>query len=111
MQLHRSTRTLLVTDLVQQVTPDVPEIFDTNPAPLLYHARTVADEVVTNTPEVRRREWKRVVLFALFFLPAVVKIQTLEGAVKSRRPDINSDFAGIYPWCRGTTGRRSRRCR
>jgi hypothetical protein len=97
--LHRASKTLLVTDLVQQVTPEVPEIFDTDPRPLLYHARSTVDEVLEDTPAVRALGWRRVVLFALFFQPAALKIQTLDGAIKSRRPDVNTDFAGIYPWC------------
>jgi len=96
---HRSTRTLLVTDVVQQVTKEVPAIFDTDPSPLMYHARSTVDEVLEDTPATRERGWRRVVLFALFFQPAALKIQTLKGAIAARRPDVNPDFAGIYPWC------------
>ena len=95
---HRPTKTLLVTDTAVEVSAEVPLIFEDDPAPLLYHARTTVTDVVEDTPEVRRRGWRRVVLFGLFFQPSAIQIKDADTAFKERRPDINSDFAGIYPW-------------
>jgi len=95
---HKPTSTLLVTDTVLEVTKEVPKIFEDDPRPLLYHARTTVTEVVEDTPEVRERGWRRVVLFGLFFTPGALDIKDGNIALAERRPDINSDFAGIYPW-------------
>lgn len=72
---HKPTQTLLVTDTVVEVTKDVPKIFEDDPKPLLYHARTTVTEVVEDTPEVRQRGWRRVVLFGLFFTPGALNIK------------------------------------
>jgi hypothetical protein len=95
---HKPTNTLLVTDTVVEVTNEVPKIFEDDVKPLLYHARTTVTEVVEDTPEVRERGWRRVVLFGLFFTPGALKIKDVDTALAERRPDINSDFAGLYPW-------------
>ena len=72
---HRPTSTLLVTDTVLEVTNEVPKIFDDDPRPLLFHARRTVTEVVEDTPDVRERGWRRVVLFGLFFTPGALKIK------------------------------------
>mmetsp|Transcript_2217 Transcript_2217/g.4758 ORF Transcript_2217/g.4758 Transcript_2217/m.4758 type:complete len:527 (-) Transcript_2217:43-1623(-) len=95
---HKPTKTLLVTDTVVEVSDEVPKIFEDDPKPLLYHARDTVTEVVEDTPEVRARGWRRVVLFGLFFTPGAINIKDADTAFAERRPDINSDFAGIYPW-------------
>ena len=96
--LHKPTKTLLVTDTAVQVTDEVPPIYDYDPAPLLYHARDTVTDVVEDTPEVRRRGWRRVVMFGLFFTPSAITIKDFKTALDERRPDINGDFAGVYPW-------------
>lgn len=96
--LHRDTKTLIVTDTVLEVTEEVPEICDLQPEPLLYHARDTVTEVVEDTAEVRKRGWRRTALFGLFFTPAAIDIKDAGTVLKERRPDINSDFLGIYPW-------------
>lgn len=96
---HKRTKTLLVTDTVVEVTDEVPTIFEDDPAPLIYHARdTITDVVDPGSPEVLKRGWRRVVLFGLFFQPSAINIKDADTAFKERRPDINSDFLGIYPW-------------
>jgi hypothetical protein len=72
---HKPTKTLLVTDTVVEVTNEVPKIFEDDPKPLLYHARTTVTEVVDDTPEVRERGWRRIVLFGLFFTPGSLMIK------------------------------------
>mmetsp|Transcript_47972 Transcript_47972/g.57841 ORF Transcript_47972/g.57841 Transcript_47972/m.57841 type:complete len:510 (+) Transcript_47972:117-1646(+) len=96
--LHKPTETLLVTDTVLEVSDDPPEIFEDDHKPLLYHARDTITQVVEDTPETRRIGWRRVVLFGLFFMPSSIKIKASDVALKERRPDINPEFAGIYPW-------------
>lgn len=72
---HKATKTLLVTDTVLEVSDEVPEIFNSDPKPLLYHARDTVTDVVEDTPEMRRKGWKRVVLFGLFFMPCAIDIK------------------------------------
>jgi Domain of unknown function (DUF4336) len=95
---HRPTRTLLVTDTCLQVTDEVPAIYDTDPSPLLFHARDTVTDIVTDTPATRIKGWRRLVLFGLFFMPSAIVIKDIATAISERRPDINPDFAGIYPW-------------
>jgi hypothetical protein len=95
---HKATRTLLCTDTVVQVTDDVPSIYQNDPAPLLYHARDTVTDVVVDTPAARQKGWRRICLFGLYFMPSAITIKDASTALQERRPDINSDFAGIYPW-------------
>jgi hypothetical protein len=89
---------LIVTDTVLEVTDEVPEICELQPAPLLYHARDTVTDVVENTPEVRKRGWRRIALFGLYFTPSAIQVKDADVALKERRPDINPDFLGVYPW-------------
>jgi len=98
VMFHKSTSTLLCTDTVLEVTEEVPAIYNLDPKPLLFHARDTVSELVEDTPEVRKRGWRRVVLFGLFFTPSAIIIKDANVAFAQRRPDINSDFIGIYPW-------------
>jgi len=95
---HKATKTLLCTDTVVEVAEEVPPIFEDDPKPLLYHARDTITDVLEDTPEVRAIGWRRVQLFGLFFQPGAIKIKDADVAYAERRPDINSDFIGIYPW-------------
>jgi hypothetical protein len=74
---HKPSKTLLVTDTVVEVTPEPPETFDYDPKPLLYHARDTITDVVQDTPETRRKGWRRIVLFGLFFTPSSIDIKDL----------------------------------
>jgi hypothetical protein len=95
---HKDTNTLLCTDTVLEVTEEVPHIFESDSKPLLYHARDTVTDIVEDTEEVRKRGWRRVVLFGLYFMPAAIDIKDGGEAFANRRPDINPDFAGIYPF-------------
>lgn len=57
---HRDTKTLLVTDSIVSIEDEPPEILLDDPRALLYHARDDMLEVVQDSPEVRRRGWRRV---------------------------------------------------
>lgn len=96
--LHKPTKSLIVTDTAVQVTDDIPPTYQTDPSPLLYHARDTVTDVVKPTPETLRKGWRRVVLFGLYFNPAAITIKELDVALRERRPDINGDFLGVYPW-------------
>uniref|UniRef100_A0A6U5IZN7 Metallo-beta-lactamase domain-containing protein n=1 Tax=Corethron hystrix TaxID=216773 RepID=A0A6U5IZN7_9STRA len=95
---HGPTKTLLVTDTVVEVSKEVPAIFADDPAPLLYHARDTVSDIVEDSEDVRQRGWMRIVLFGLFFNPKDIDVKETDVALRERRPDINPDFAGIYPW-------------
>lgn len=98
VMFHRPTQTLLCTDTVVQVTDEIPSIYNSDHAPLLYHARDTITDVVTDNEETLRKGWKRVVLFGLYFMPSGITIKDVKTALNERRPDINPDFAGVYPW-------------
>jgi len=72
---HRPTKTLLVTDTTVEVSDEVPAIYNYDPAPLLYHARDTVTDQLEDTPEVRKRGWRRVVLFGLYFNPAGIVVK------------------------------------
>lgn len=96
--LHKDTKTLIVTDTVLEVAEEVPDVCELEPAPLLYHARDTVTDDVEDTPEVRKRGWRRIALFGLFFTPSAIDVKDADVAFKERRPDINPDFLGVYPW-------------
>ena len=70
---HKPSRTLMVCDAVLAVTPDPPDILTAEPeytTALLFHARESKDDVnVPDTPENRRKGWRRIVLLFNFFFP------------------------------------------
>lgn len=87
-----------MTDTVLEVTDEVPEIYDLDPKPLLYHARDTVTEIVEDTEEIRKRGWRRVVLFGLFFNPGAIDIKDGGIAFDESRPDIYPDFIEMYPF-------------
>ena len=91
-----------MTDAVQQVSQDIPKIFlldDAAKKPLLYHARDgILDRIDPSSIEQLQKGWRRVQLFGLYFMPAAIDIHSVPQSWKERRPDVNPDFAGIYPW-------------
>jgi len=72
---HKPTKTLLVTDTTVEVSEEVPPIYDYDPSPLLYHARDTVTDDVPDTPEIRKKGWRRVQLFGLYFNPAGIKVK------------------------------------
>jgi hypothetical protein len=66
---HRGSGTLLITDALVAIPADPPEVFDLDPTPLLFHGRDRAGEGLADSPERRRRGWRRLVLFANFLRP------------------------------------------
>ena len=79
---HKSTGTLLVTDVVVKVLDEIPAIIDEDPRALLYHARDDMTEVVKDTRENRLKGWRRMVLFALTFQPSGIEVLDTFDAIK-----------------------------
>ena len=73
--LHKPTQTLLCTDTVLEVTDEVPNIYDVDPHPLLFHARDTVSDVLVDSEEVRKRGYRRIVLFGLYFTPSAIVIK------------------------------------
>ena len=71
---HKETKTLLVTDTVIRVDDEPPAIIQEDPRSLIYHSRDKMSDIVDDTPENRRKGWRRMVLFGLFFQPAGITI-------------------------------------
>jgi len=74
---HKPSKTLLVTDTCVEVSDEVPKIYNDDPAPLLYHARDTVTDAVSDTPAVRKKGWRRIVLFGLYFTPAAIVVKDL----------------------------------
>lgn len=72
--LDHSTGSLLVTDALVAIRSTPPEPFNTDPTPLLFHAREKGSEALRDTPENRTKGWKRILLFANYFRPRCVSI-------------------------------------
>jgi hypothetical protein len=95
---HKETNTLLVTDTALQASEEIPKIYESDHAPLLFHARDTVTDIVKDTPETLRKGWRRIQLFGLYFMPSPIIIKDAKVAFNERRADINGDFAGVYPW-------------
>jgi Domain of unknown function (DUF4336) len=98
---HRRSRTLLLTDSIVAIPSEPPEIVQLEPAPLLFHARDRASEIMPDTPANRQHGWQRICLFALYFQPSVLKIrkwsdtwrESFTAPQRSRQ-----SYFGIYPF-------------
>ncbi|MGF1477887.1 MAG: DUF4336 domain-containing protein [Cyanophyceae cyanobacterium] len=97
---HRRSRTLLVTDAVVSVPEHPPALLQSEPFPLLFHARNSAAKV-TDTYTNRRRGWQRIVLFALYFRPHKLTVpgwgQVLRDALQSSDRSTKNYF-GLFPF-------------
>ncbi len=74
---HRPSRTLLLCDALLAVTAEPPPILTSDPEytrALLFHARDEPLEVVTDSPEARRKGWRRIVLLFNFFIPGATQV-------------------------------------
>jgi len=69
---HKKSETMLICDAVFAVTEEPPKILteeEEYTRALLFHARDAKDEIVEDTPENRRKGWRRIVLLFDFFFP------------------------------------------
>lgn len=70
--LHKSSKTLLVSDALFATTKEPPVILTQEPEyvrALLFHARDSKDDIVPDTLENRQKGWRRIVLLVNFFFP------------------------------------------
>lgn len=103
---HKSTKSLIVTDTVISVTDDPPAIIQEDPRGMLFHARNSIKDVVEDTPEVRRRGWRRMVQFGLCFFPSKIGVNTVGQALSEansidpsmRTLGENAVPGSLYPW-------------
>lgn len=69
---HKASETMLVCDAVFGVNGDPPKILQDEEEyvrALLFHARDNKNDIVEDTPENRRKGWRRIVLLFNFFFP------------------------------------------
>lgn len=100
---HRASRSLLLCDSVISISESPPPILLAEPEyrrALLYHARDGPLEAVEDTPEVRLKGWKRIALFANFFMPgslvALDNSEWLSAAPRSPMPELG--WGGVLPF-------------
>lgn len=103
---HKQSQTLLLTDTIVSVPAEPPAIVQLDPCPLLYHAKDQADDIVTDTPENRRKGWQRVSLFAFYFRPSVVDVPKWKDIFRDawKAPERNiKTYFGFFPfqWRKG----------
>ncbi len=80
---HKSSRTLLVTDTIAKIENDPPKIVAEDPRALLYHSRDDRREIVQDTPENRRKGWRRMVLFGLTFFPSGIDVASVSEVIQT----------------------------
>ena len=98
---HRPSKSLIVTDALVAIDSEPPELFDLDPTPLLFHARENGSELLEDNILVRKKGWKRLVLFASFLRPYMLKIPSISDIIRNsfktglRNPKYHF---GIYPF-------------
>lgn len=99
--LHRASGSLLVTDALVSIGPEVPAVFGLDPTPLLFHARESGREPLSDGPEQRQRGWQRLALFAAYLRPQRLQVPALStvlaDAVAARQRSARNHF-GLYPF-------------
>lgn len=99
---HQQSHTLLVTDSVFAIPAIPPEIVQSHPYPLLFHARDRANDAIVDTPAQRIKGWHRICLFTAYFQSSVLEIrswgQTIHDAMMAADRSPQSYF-GVYPFC------------
>ncbi|MEO1428172.1 MAG: DUF4336 domain-containing protein [Cyanobacteria bacterium J06632_19] len=99
--LHKSSKTLLVTDSIVSVSEQPPAIIQLDSYPLLFHARDKATDIIADNPENRGKGWQRVALFALYFRPSVLDVPkwslVFRDAAKVPKR-CKKNYFGLYPF-------------
>ena len=75
--VHKPSKTLLLCDTLFSATSEPPAILQSEPEyvrALLFHARDAPLELVEDTPEARRKGWRRIVLLFNFFFPGSARV-------------------------------------
>ena len=73
---HKKSKTMLLCDTLVAVNEEPPPILTQEPEytrALLFHARDSPLEVVQDSPEARRKGWRRIVLLFNFFFPGAAR--------------------------------------
>ncbi len=103
---HKPSHSLLVTDALIGIDSQPPKLFDLDPTPLLFHARDLGTQALDDSPEIRKKGWARLVLFASLLKPSLLKIPSIKTVFKNAfKPgllNLRSHF-GLYPfeWQKG----------
>ncbi|MEM9927471.1 MAG: DUF4336 domain-containing protein [Cyanobacteria bacterium P01_D01_bin.50] len=99
--LHKSSKTLLVTDSIISVPEQPPAIIQLDSYPLLFHARDKATDIMADNPANRCKGWQRIALFALYFRPSVLDVpkwgEVFREAFKASEHSQKAYF-GLYPF-------------
>jgi hypothetical protein len=99
---HRRSRTLLVTDSIISLPPTPPAIAQTDPYPLLFHAKDRSSDNPPDTPANRTTGWQRICLFALYFRPSVLEIRKWSNVARDSFTALDQSkqgYFGLYPFC------------
>ncbi|MGD1874652.1 MAG: DUF4336 domain-containing protein [Mastigocoleus sp.] len=99
--LHKSSKTLLVTDSVASIPEEPPAIIQLDSYPLLFHAKDKATDTVVDTPENRRKGWQRIVLYAMYFRPSTLDLPLWSEVFRNslKAPDRSRKaYFGLYPF-------------
>lgn len=103
---HKPSGSVLVCDAVFAVTEDPPRILteeEEYTRALLFHARDTKDEVVEDTPENRRKGWRRIVLLFDFFFPGSGRGDLGPGPILEalKTPNYKDGWGGWQPFTWG----------
>jgi Domain of unknown function (DUF4336) len=95
---HRSSRTLLLTDTIVSIPLDPPPIVALEDRALLYHAKEDRADWPIDCPEMRRKGWWRIVLFAFYFRPGSLDIVELLGSFRGLSLGDARPYGGWFPY-------------
>eukprot|EP00288_Rhodomonas_lens_P017509 CAMPEP_0177696746 /NCGR_PEP_ID=MMETSP0484_2-20121128/4143_1 /TAXON_ID=354590 /ORGANISM="Rhodomonas lens, Strain RHODO" /LENGTH=439 /DNA_ID=CAMNT_0019207735 /DNA_START=193 /DNA_END=1512 /DNA_ORIENTATION=- len=107
---HKPSKTMMLCDAIFAVDDTPPPILtDADPEytrALLFHARDAPLEVVTDSPEARKKGWQRIVLLFNFFFPGSAAADLGIKPLLRLGPDPEYGWRGWVPFSwKGTEGR------
>ena len=97
----RASGALLITDALVSIPADPPPMFQLDPTPLLFHARDRGDQPLRDSPELRLKGWRRLMLFANFLRPEPLDLPGLGEVLRQGlAPGCRSarEHFGLYPF-------------
>lgn len=103
---HKPSESVMVCDALFAVTEEPPRILteeEEYTRALLFHARDTKDEVVEDTPENRRKGWRRIVLLFNFFFPGSGRADLSPGPILEalKTPFYKDGWGGWKPFSFG----------
>jgi len=99
--VHKPSKTLLICDSLLGVTEEPPPILTAEPEytrALLFHARDNPLEVVADSPEARRKGWRRIVLLFNFFIPGATQADIGLAPLLALDPKFELGWGGWQPF-------------